>query len=162
MDAGPGGMIAALKFLHLAALCLWCAALVALPLLLRRAPGPQQFVRFRRLTHYGYVGFATPAALVSIAAGTGLMFAARVFDPWFLLKLALVAALVLTHVWLGHLIQTAGEKGRPARPRAAAVALVLALPLMALILVVVLAKPDLPASEAWLPDWLLRPQGGGP
>src|SRR5690606_24179974 len=82
--AGTGRMIAALKFIHIAGLAGWCAALIALPLLMHahgRAGNQRQYARFRLVTHIGYIGFATPAALITIIAGTGLIFAAQVLTP---------------------------------------------------------------------------------
>ncbi|MEH0070121.1 CopD family protein [Pannonibacter sp. Pt2-lr] len=108
-------MIAGLKFLHIAGLASWSAALLAMPLLMRAhgsADNQRQYARFRLITHIGYIGFATPAALITIIAGTGLIFAAGVFEPWLLLKLSFVAAMVLVHAWIGHLIQRSGEERR--------------------------------------------------
>ena len=73
-------MVAGLKYLHLAAMLCWCASLVALPLLLHfygqiwrgKADSSQtqaRYAEFRLITHFGYVGFATPAAVIAIAAG---------------------------------------------------------------------------------------------
>lgn len=152
-------MIAALKALHLAALLIWCAALLALPLVMRAFGRPLSeagYTRFRQVTHFGYIGLATPAAVVSVAAGTGLIFAARVFEPWLIAKLALVAGMVMVHIWLGHLIQRAGEARRSPRGYHGRIALVLVLPLMAGVLVLVLAKPDL---HGLMPDQLLSPRG---
>lgn len=152
-------MIAALKALHIAALLIWCAALLALPLVLRAA-APQTaagYIRYRQVTHFGYIGFATPAAVLSVSAGTGLIFAAGVFEPWLLAKLALVAGMVLVHVWLGHLIQRAGGAGRRPGHGQSLLALVLVVPLMAAVLVLVLAKPDL---RGLIPAQFWSPRGG--
>ena len=65
-------MIAALKAIHIAAMLCWCAGLVALPLLLMSYGHARRQVRyseFRLLTHYGYVAFATPAAVIGVMAG---------------------------------------------------------------------------------------------
>lgn len=165
-------MIAAVKALHIAGLVAWCAALIALPLLLHlhgHARRQRQFIAFRLITHVGYTAIATPAAVVAVAAGTALIFLARVYEPWLLAKLALVAAMVLVHVWLGHLIGRSGEVGRPVLRPPPILALVLTLPLIAAVLMLVLAKPDLRPLEGWLPAWAQEPrardlrglQGGG-
>lgn len=156
-------MIAALKFIHVAALACWCASLIALPLLMRAHGGAmsqRQYARFRLITHIGYIGIATPAALVTIMAGTGLIFAAQVFAPWLLAKLAFVAAMVMVHVWVGHLIQRSGEERRSQWRGAPLAGLVIVLPLMAAVLALVLAKPDLAPIRALIPDQLLSPRGG--
>jgi len=163
-------MVAALKYLHLAAMLCWCAALVALPVLLhvygaiwRRHSGSGQtearYAEFRLITHYGYIGFATPAAVIAIAAGTALIFAGQVFDLWFVAKLALVAGMTLVHAWIGHLVLSSGENRGLHRMPSALWGLWLGLPLMAGVLWLVLAKPDLAWTEDWLPGFLLEPYG---
>lgn len=157
-------MIAALKFLHVAGLVSWSAALIGLPLLLRayaKAADQQEFTRFRTLTHYGYIGFATPAALITVAAGTALIFAAEVFEPWLLAKLAAVAAMVLVHVWFGHLIQRSGETRRTPARLSPLLGLWAVLGLIALVLALVLGKPDLTGLERLIPAQFLSPRGAG-
>ncbi len=157
-------MIAALKFLHIAGLASWSAALVALPLLMRAHGGAgnqRQYARFRLITHIGYIGFATPAALATIIAGTGLIFAARVFEPWLLLKLSFVAAMVLVHAWIGHLIQRSGEERRSHWRAAPLAALLMVLPLIAAIVALALVKPDLGwIFTSLIPDQFLSPRRG--
>lgn len=158
-------MIAALKFLHLAALACWCAGLIALPLLMHahgRARNQRQYARFRLITHIGYIGFATPAALVTIMAGTMLIFAARIYEPWLLAKLAFVAAMVLVHVWFGHLIQRSGEEKRSHWQAAPLAGLILVMPLIGIVLALVLSKPDLVLLRDLVPGQLLSPRGGAP
>ncbi|MDO5704020.1 MAG: CopD family protein [Paracoccus sp. (in: a-proteobacteria)] len=162
-------MIAALKFLHLGTMLAWCAALIALPVLMavygdtwrdgRQGAAQARYAEFRLMTHYGYIGFATPAAIISIAAGTALIFAAGVFDLWFVAKLALVCGMVLVHAWLGQMILISGEKRGRARLPHSLIALALALPLMAGVLWLVLAKPDLSGLAQWLPAFMLTPRG---
>jgi len=155
-------MIAALKFLHIAALLCWCAALIALPVLLaqyRHARGQARFTEFRQMTHFGYIGFACPAAVIAIGAGTALIFAAGLNDSWLMVKLVFVAGMALVHAWLGHLILQSGErKGRYKMPPPL-IALVLVLPQMAVVFWLVLAKADLTWIADLLPAILLTPQG---
>ncbi len=159
-------ILALVKFLHLAALLVWCAALILLPFLLRlhsaATDGPvsqSEFTRLRLLAHVGYTMIATPAAVIAVVAGTGLIFLDRVFEPWLLVKLACVAGMVLVHVWLGHLVQSSGEKGPGWAMPSPMIALVFALPLMGAVLWLALAKPPLSGIEAMMPGWLLEPQG---
>ncbi|RRH72770.1 CopD family protein [Falsigemmobacter faecalis] len=158
-------MIAALKFLHIAGLICWCAALIALPLLLQghgAARGQRQYDRFRLLTHIGYIGFATPAALVTVAAGTALIFAAGIFEPWLIIKLGFVAAMVMIHIWFGHMIQRSGEERR-SRWRAAPLAgLVVVMPLMAVVLGLVLLKPAPGPFRDLIPAQFLSPRVSPP
>lgn len=173
-------MVAGLKYLHLAAMLCWCASLVALPLLLHfygqiwrgKADSSQtqaRYAEFRLITHFGYVGFATPAAVIAIAAGTGLIFADQVFDLWFVAKLAFVSLMALVHAWIGHLIEQSGRQRRGAvvdgeRSRgyampSPAIALVVAIPSMAAVLWLVLAKPDLAWIASLMPEFMLEPRG---
>lgn len=166
-------MIAALKAIHIAAMLCWCAGLIALPLLLivyGHARRQVRYTEFRLLTHYGYVGFATPAAVIAVVAGTGLIFAAEVFDLWFIAKLAFVSVMALAHAWIGHLIEQSGlqRQGRgddPARGYAMpwpGIALAAALPSMAAVLWLVLAKPDLAWVADLMPRFMLAPRGQEP
>lgn len=157
--------VVAVKALHVAALVVWCAGLLALPFLLRvhrtllRGGAAQaDFTRTRLLTHTLYTRYATPSAVVAIAAGTGLVFLERVTDPWLVAKLTFVAGMVLVHAWLGHLVLKAGERPEWRMPQPM-VALLLLLPLMAAILLLVLAKPPLHRVEALLPEAVLSPRG---
>ena len=149
-----------LKALHISMLGLWCAGLFALPLLLSWHKGVRvqsDYDRIHGLTHYGYIGITTPAAVVAIASGTVLIFAGSVFELWLFAKLVMVALLVCFHVWVGTTIArtalTPGrhEAGNPLWPQLLLTAIVLA------ILPLVLAKPDL--DEIPLPGWLMEPRG---
>ena len=162
-------MIAALKFVHIATLAVWCAGLVALPLVMQiygrqpAVPTQARYTEFRLLAHRSYTRIVTPAAVLAIAAGSGLVFLLRLVDPWMLAKLAGVSGMVLVHAWLGHLVAQSGERaqelGRGWRLPSPLIALVLGLPLMAAVLWLVLAKPDLSGLEDRLPAVLLEPQG---
>lgn len=156
-------MIAALKFLHVAALLCWCAALIGLPLLLNHYRGARlqtAFTEFRLITHFGYIAFATPAGVIAIAAGTALIFAAGVGDAWLLVKLIFVAGMALVHAWLGHLILRSGETRERYRMPHPLIALALILPQIVVVLWLVLAKPDLAWIADLVPAVLLEPQGG--
>lgn len=158
--------VAALKFLHVAALSVWCAGLLALPFILRihrtatrHGVGQADFTRTRLTSHKLYSLLATPSAVVAIAAGTALVLLERVTSPWLVAKLACVAGMVLVHAWLGHLVLQSGEKGPDWRMPQPMVAVVLLVPLMAAVLFLVLAKPSLDGVEALLPEALLVPRG---
>ncbi|WP_295046585.1 CopD family protein [uncultured Paracoccus sp.] len=168
-------MIAALKAIHIAAMLCWCAGLIALPLLLiayGRARRQVRYSEFRMLTHYGYIGFATPAAVIAVVAGTALIFAAEVFDLWFIAKLAFVSLMALTHAWIGHLIEQSGLRragamveGETSKGYAMpnpVIALIIGIPAMAAVLWLVLAKPDLSWTMDYMPDILLQPLDQAP
>lgn len=162
-------MIAALKFVHIAAIAVWCAGLVALPVIMQIYGRPEamrsqaRYAEFRLLAHRGYTRMVTPAAVVAIAAGSVLVILLRLVDPWMLAKLAAVSGMVLVHAWLGHLVAQSGdhaaELGAGWRMPPPVIALVLGPPLMAAVLWLVLAKPDLSGLIEYLPEMLREPQG---
>jgi uncharacterized membrane protein len=154
-------MTTAVKFLHLAALCIWSAGLVGLPLLLARhdvSHDQEEYGRLRILTHHAYIGLVTPAAVFAIATGTALLFMRGVFVPWMFAKLVGVGALVLLHAWIGHVTLLAGERqGSYDPPRGWPFTPLIAAALSAIvILLLVLGKPLI--DEQLVPEWLLQPQ----
>lgn len=107
-------MILLLKAVHIAALSLWCAMLVAFPLLLgnsRKLQGDGHWERWRVRSHLLYRAVATPAAVIAIASGIALIFARGVFTEWMLLKMMLVGAMVAGHTLLGHIVLKSGRRG---------------------------------------------------
>lgn len=161
-------MIALVKTLHIAALVMWCAGLIALPLLLgthrtvhaaaSHAQVQKRYTRFRQLTYMTYTALVTPAAVIAIVAGTVLIFAAQVFEIWLLVKLLCVAGMVLVHAWLGYLIVQSGERAAHWRMPWPQLALLMAVPCMLGVLALVLVKPDLASHAQELPDWLTQPR----
>jgi protoporphyrinogen IX oxidase len=153
-------MITALKSLHIVALILWSAGLLALPLMLERHD-PQdsqaRFARLRFMTQFTYIAVLTPAAVIAVAAGTALIFVRNVFEPWMFAKLAAVALLVGLHGWLGHVQTQIGESAGERQPPSAPLMIAVALAIIAAVLLLVLAKPDFYAPA--FPDWLLSPRG---
>ncbi|WP_428030972.1 CopD family protein [Ancylobacter sp.] len=158
-------MIAVLKAVHILTLSLWCAGLVALPIVLqvygRREEVRTQagFSEFRLLVHATYTRIVTPAAIIAIAAGTGLIFAVGITDPWLMAKLVAVVGMVLVHAWLGHLSVQASEGRGSYQMPPALLALPAALLCMGAVLYLVLAKPDLQPLIDALPPSLKAPQG---
>lgn len=158
-------MTALLKAGHIAALVVWCAGLLALPILLRRYGHASDVVtqsgysEFRLLIHASYTRIVTPAAVLAIGFGMALILERGLAEPWLVAKLAAVAGMVLIHAWLGHItVRVAEEMGNYDLPWVAP-AVPVAGVLMATVLVLVLLKPDLRPWLDSLPDWLLRPQG---
>lgn len=157
-------MIAALKAAHIAALSLWCAGLIALPIVLhsygRREEVRTQagFSEFRLLIHAAYTRIVTPAAIIAISAGTALIFAAGLTDTWLMAKLIAVVGMVLVHAWLGHLAVQASEGRGSYQMPPALLILPAALLCMGAVLYLVLAKPDLGPLIDALPDSFRTPQ----
>lgn len=154
-------LITLFKSVHIAALTLWCAGLLALPLMLSRhdpAAKPEDYDSIRRATHTTYAILVTPAAVVAVVAGTWLIFLREAFVPWLYAKLLFVAALAAAHAWVGHLVVQVAEKPeKHIPPRSYLPITAVGIPVIAIILLV-LGKPDL--KDFPLPDWLLQPRGG--
>ncbi|KQM31261.1 CopD family protein [Sphingomonas sp. Leaf10] len=146
------------KGLHIAALILWCAGLIALPLVLSKHDvGERQadYARLRRITHYGYTRIVTPAAVIAIAAGTALIFLRGVFEPWMFAKLVAVGLLVVVHALTGHVVVLMSERRGEYAPPSSKPLLVVTLATMAVVLTLVLGKPVIPDL---VPAWLKAPQ----
>lgn len=162
-NAGPALMellIAWLKAIHIAALLVWIAGLFYLPVALfahAEAGSSREFIRVRAASRFAQTALAAPAAVVAIAAGTGLLIFGDALGGWMFVKLALVIALVVGHLQFGAVLgRMADRSARLPRARLAAVFVLNAIA-MALILFLVLAEPRLLSFET-PPAWL---QPGG-
>ena len=100
--------------------------------------------RLQRLVRFVYVGILSPAAFVAIATGTALIFVRGTFEAWFSLKLAMVSLMTVAHVLTGLVIIRLFDKGQIYPVWRFAAATVLTLGVVLLVLVIVLAKPELP------------------
>ena len=148
-----------LKLLHFAAIAIWSAGLISLPsLYVRRAQVPDDESRHRlqALVRFFYVVIISPAAFVAVASGTALIFLRAAFEPWFSLKLLLVGAMVLLHVLTCLIIIRLFEVGKTYPLWRSAAATTLNSAIVGSILLVVLAKPDLPNL---MPEILNEPGG---
>ena len=97
-------MTTLLKFIHLAAITIWSAGLIVLPFLFwqrRTLRAGMDLERLHRMTHFVYVGMASPAAFIAIGSGTALIFLQATFQEWFTIKMVLVGAMVMLHVAAG-------------------------------------------------------------
>lgn len=152
-------MIALVKAVHIAALLLWCAGLIALPLMLsrhRRRESQMHYSRLRLLTHDSFSFIVTPAAVIAIAAGTLLIWLRQAFEPWMYAKLAAVGLLVCLHAFIGHVVVETSERRGGYLPPPAAPLLLAILLVISVILLLVLDKPRI---ENIAPDWLRTPLG---
>ena len=131
--------------LHIIALVFWAAALLYMPALIaargaHHLPVQAPANPFNSIERFVFTRVATPAALVTIMAGTLVFVVDRTLDPWLIIKLSLVAVLVLCHVAVGWLVLRVERGGTPLVPACIALAL-FSLALFGLILWLVLAKP---------------------
>lgn len=98
--------MAGLLALHISALLCWCGALLYLPALTVRRANEEGAEKDLTLSvaRKVFTLFATPAALIAIISGTALFALSYTIAVWLILKLTLVSALVVCHVFAGQLI----------------------------------------------------------
>ncbi|HCY54122.1 MAG TPA: hypothetical protein DF715_00830 [Oceanicaulis sp.] len=153
-------MLVALKTIHIMAIAVWAGGLVALPALLRRdeeMPSRAAVVRLHHFSRFAYDALVSPAAVLAIATGTGLIFFV-VADDWLYLKLIAVAGMVGVHMLIGRVLdQLESPDARPTSWKRAALLAGAVITILA-VLVLVLGRPDIP--ESWMPGWLLEGQDG--
>jgi uncharacterized membrane protein len=149
------------KALHIAGLAVWCAGLLALPLMLTRHDpegSAADYRLIRRASHLTYTMCVTPVAVIAVIAGTWLIFLREVFTVWLYAKLAFVVLLVIAHAWIGHIIVKVGEEPETHAPPPPYLPIATVLFAVIAILFLVLAKPAL--DWFTFPEWLLEPRGG--
>jgi protoporphyrinogen IX oxidase len=133
-----------LKATHITALLFWSATLFYLPGLLAQHPRTHErtaFHRLRVITRVTYLGIASPAAIIAIASGSGLIFVANAHGGWLVLKLAVVALMTIFHVYLGAVLADMWQRPTGRSPRALQSLVAIPSVLIAGTLYLVLAKP---------------------
>lgn len=130
--------------LHIAFLAVWSASLLALPLLLARqaaAADADERQRLELMQRWLYAALMTPSALLTVVFGTWLIFERGFAGGWLPVKLALVLAMGLFHVYCGMLLGSRTEPG--AKHRAFYYYALLPAPALLIVAVVTLvtAKP---------------------
>jgi len=145
-----GALTLLLKFVHLAAIAIWSAGLVVLPVMFwqrRTLDLGAELDRLHRMTRFVYVEMASPAAFVAIASGTALIFLQSTFQEWFSTKMVLVGAMVMLHVVagfvLGQLFLADGRFGRVSYVALSSGYIVL----ITAIIWIVLAKPHIDSNR---------------
>lgn len=152
-------MLITLKSLHIVAIAVWAGGLIALPALLRRddeMSSRAAIVRLHHFSRFAYDALVSPAAIIAIATGTGLIFFV-VADDWLFLKLLAVAGMMGVHMLIGRVLdQLESPDARPTSWKRAAL-LTGAIVTILAVLALVLGRPSIP--ESWMPGWLLEGQG---
>ncbi len=100
--------------LHIAFLLLWSGTLLYFPQLLARQASPkddEDRQRSLKIQHTLYAFVMTPAGLLTILFGIGLLFVRGFSGGWLPVKLSLVLAMVFFHVFCGHLMEQLKEEG---------------------------------------------------
>ena len=86
-----------LKFIHMAAISIWCGGLICLPGLYAQRHNVETddaLYRLQGLVRFAYVSLISPAAFVAVGSGIVLFFLQGTFVEWFSLKMAFVGVLV--------------------------------------------------------------------
>jgi putative membrane protein len=97
----------AIKSLHIIFMVAWYAGLFYLPRLFvyhSMATDSIGIDRFKVMERRLYRGIMTPSAVLTIVFGVWLWLGYGITGGWMHAKLALVAVLVVVHVWLGKLV----------------------------------------------------------
>lgn len=152
-------MIAWIKAVHILALMVWCAGLLALPgvYVQRKKMRGQDLHALHRLARVTFIHITSPAAFVTVIAGTALIFLRDVFTVWMALKMLAVGSLTVLHVRQGYVLLKVFEPGRGYAPWRHWLATAATLSGIGAILWLVLTKPHFEIRA--LPDWLLTPGG---
>src|SRR5690606_4451413 len=104
-------MVFWLKVLHISAMVLWFTGLCFLPrLLVARHRGERDAAAgyFGIVANRVFFRIASPAALVAVASGMGLV-ATGPSGAWLVMKLVLVAAVVMLHLYMGVVLYELGQ-----------------------------------------------------
>ncbi len=130
--------------LHIAALLIWAAGLIYLPLLIAGTRSDSLALggapaNADSIARWLFTRVASPAAAVAIVAGSAVFLVNGTTDLWLMAKLTLVTLLVVAHAFSGLLVIRL-EAGKPV-VNASYILLVGVLVLSAAILWLVLAKP---------------------
>ena len=135
-----------LKAAHISAVLIWCAGLFYIPGLFAVHPRRrgEAFRRLRLMTRFTYIGVMSPAAVIAVGSGAGLIYVAGAEGHWLFLKLTLVALMMLFHIFCGRMVDHLSEGAARWSSRALMSLLVIPSLLIPGVLFLVLGKPVLP------------------
>jgi len=107
MSALAGDAYLWMKAFHIVAVIAWMAGIFYLPRLFvyhaGATPGSETSATFKVMERRLYSAIMTPAMIATWLAGLALATSGHLWTtPWFLAKLAVVAAMTYFHVWLGR------------------------------------------------------------
>ncbi len=142
--------MAGLKALHIVTLLVWCAGLLYLPgqfAAFRQARGKDEIQRMHIMTRMVFIVVTSPAAVLAIISGTALVAVTGQTGEWLALKLTAVGAMVLFHLYCGHIVERLDREPRLVRLRARLLLLIVPAVLIPLVIWLVMAKP----AFGWLP-----------
>lgn len=136
-----------LKITHIAAISVWAGLLICLPALyVQRAHvgDTQSLHALQNLVRFIYVKLLSPSAFIAVTSGVALIFLRATFEAWFSVKLGLVGVMTLIHVLTGLVIIRLFDEGEVYPVWRFVTVTATTLVIVALVLTVVLAKPEIP------------------
>jgi protoporphyrinogen IX oxidase len=101
-----------IKAFHIIFMVTWFAGLFYLPRLFvyhAMSDDETSNARFKVMERKLYYGITTPGAIITVALGLWLWLGYGVTGGWLHAKLALVAVLVVYHLWCGRIVRTFRE-----------------------------------------------------
>jgi len=138
-------MMLAIKSLHIIFMVAWFAGLFYLPRLFvyhAIATDAIGIERFKVMERRLYRGIMTPSAILTIAFGMWLWLGYGITGHWLHAKVALVAILVVHHVWLGKLVRDfAADRNTHSDRFYRWINEIPALPILVLVVFLVVMKP---------------------
>lgn len=142
-------------FLHVAALAVWGAMLLYMPMMFSvdHDEGGQSAKRARILSRFAFIALASPAAVLAIITGCGLVYLTQATGSWLAAKLAVVSLMAAFHVYCGRMLTHLGHEGTHKRRRRSTGLWLICVPLILIptVLWLVLAKPVLVPNLAGAP-----------
>jgi len=138
-------MMLAIKSLHIIFMVAWFAGLFYLPRLFvyhALATDAIGIERFKVMERRLYRGIMTPSAILTVAFGMWLWLGYGITGHWLHAKVALVAILVVHHVWLGKLVRDfAADRNTHSDRFYRWINEIPALPILVLVVFLVVMKP---------------------
>jgi|GEM_PF-241051 len=135
------------KAMHIIAIVVWSASLIYLPILMAghspRLSNPE-YLRLHGMVRRIYIWIASPFALLAIVSGTILIPLRDVTEPWFAIKLLVVALLAIIHARCGTLLAKQSHSAERANRLSRTMRILMPILLFPCVLWLVLAKPRLP------------------
>lgn len=139
------------KAVHIVAIVIWSASLIYLPILMAghspRLSNPE-YLRLHGMVRRIYLWIASPFALFAIISGTVLIPLRNVTEPWFAVKLLVVALLAIIHARCGTLLAKQSHSAERANRFSRTMRILMPVLLFPCVLWLVLAKPRLPFDRA--------------
>ncbi len=141
------------KAMHIVAILIWSAALIYLPMIMATHSAKlsePEYLRVHAMSRTIFVVLASPAAIIAILSGTALVALRDVTEPWFAVKLAIVALMSVVHARCGIILAKQTHEAERANAGIRLMRILTPLALIPCVLWLVLAKPRIDYIDAAL------------